>query len=73
MFQLKTIINTYGTKIKYALRVVFFVAMIIAIRTYVNYLTVVDSIETVDARTISVQNEMDYTQNFQKKYLSSNY
>jgi hypothetical protein len=27
----------------------------------------------VDARTISVQNEMDYTQNFQKKYLSSNY
>jgi hypothetical protein len=73
MFQLKTIINTYGTKIKYALRVVFFVAMIIAIRTYVNYLTVVDSIETVDARTISVQNEMDYTQNFQKKYLASDY
>ncbi len=73
MFQLKTIINTYGTKIKYALRVVFFVAMIIAIRTYVNYLTVVDSIETVDARTASVQNEMDYTQNFQKKYLASDY
>ena len=73
MFQLKTIINTYGTKIKYALRVVFFIAMIIAIRTYVNYLTVVDSIETVDARTASVQNEMDYTQNFQKKYLASDY
>ena len=47
--------------------------MIFAIRTYVNYLTVVDSIETVDARTAAVQNEMDYAQNFQKKYLASDY
>ena len=73
MFQLKSILNTYWTKIKYALRVVFFIAMIFAIRTYVNYLTVVDSIETVDARTAAVQNEMDYAQNFQKKYLASDY
>jgi hypothetical protein len=47
--------------------------MIVAIRTYVNYLTVVNSIESVDALAASVQNEMDYTQNFQKKYLSSDY
>lgn len=73
MFQLKSILNTYWTKIKYGLRVVFFITMIIAIRTYVNYLAVVDSIETVDARTASVQNEMDYAQNFQKKYLASDY
>lgn len=73
MFQLKSILNTYWTKIKYALRVIFFIAMIFAIRTYVNYLTVVDSIETVDARTAAVQNEMDYAQNFQKKYLASDY
>ena len=73
MFQLKTLLNSHWTKIKYALRVVFFIAMIIAIRTYVNYLVVVDSIETVDARTVSVQNEMDYAQNFQKKYLASDY
>ena len=66
-------LNLYWTKIKYTLRVVFFIAMIFAIRTYVNYLTVVDSIETVDARTASVQNEMDYAQNFQKKYLASDY
>ena len=73
MFKLKTILNLYWTKIKYALWVAFFVAMIFAIRTYVNYLTVVDSIETVDARTAAVQNEMDYAQNFQKKYLASDY
>ena len=73
MFQLKIILNTYWTKIKYALRVVFFVAMIFAIRTYVNYLTVMDSIEAVDARTMAVQNEMDYAENFQKKYLASDY
>ncbi|MBO7095130.1 hypothetical protein J6V86_02985 [bacterium] len=47
--------------------------MIIAIRTYVNYLVVMDSIETVNERTVSVQNEMDYAQNFQKKYLASDY
>ena len=73
MFKLKTILNLYWTKIKYALRVVFFVAMIFAIRTYVNYLTVMESIETVNARTASVKNEMDYAQNFQKKYLASDY
>ena len=73
MFQLKSILNTYWTKVKYALWVVFFVVMIFAVRTYVNYLAVVDSIETVDARTAAVQNEMDYAENFQKKYLASDY
>ena len=73
MFQLKAILDTYWTKIKYALWVALFIAMIFAIRTYVNYLTVVDSIETVNDRTESVQNEMDYAQNFQKKYLASDY
>lgn len=73
MFQLKSILNTYWTKMKYALWIVFFIVMIFAIRTYVNYLAVVDSIETVDARTASVQNEMDYAENFQKKYLASDY
>ena len=47
--------------------------MIVAIRTYVNYLVVVDSIKTVDNITDLVQNEMDYAQNFQKKYLASDY
>ena len=73
MFQLKALLNTYWTRIKYALRAIFFFAMIFAIRTYVNYLTVVDSIKTVDLRTESVQREMDYAQNFQKKYLASDY
>ena len=73
MFKLKNILNIYWTKIKYGLRVVLFIAMIFAIRTYVNYLIVVDSIETVNARTSSVQNEIDYAQNFQKKYLASDY
>ena len=73
MFKLKTILDLYWTKIKYALWVAFFVAMIFAIRTYVNYLNVVEEINKVNARTASVQNEMDYAQNFQKKYLASDY
>ena len=73
MFQLKSILNNHWTKIKYGLWILFFIAMIIAIRTYVNYLVVMDSIGTVNERTASVQNEMDYAQNFQKKYLASDY
>jgi hypothetical protein len=47
--------------------------MIVAIKTYTNYGTVMESIKTVNARTENVQNEMDYAQNFQKKYLASDY
>ena len=73
MFQLKTILDIYWTKIKYALRILVFGVGIFAIKAYVNYLNVVESIKTVDSRTASVQNEMDYAQNFQKKYLASDY
>ena len=59
--------------IKYGLRALFLIVMIVAITTYVNYLRVVEEIDKVDARTASVQNEMDYAQNFQKKYLASDY
>ena len=47
--------------------------MIFAIRTYVNYLNVVEEINKVDSRTANVKEEMDYAQNFQKKYLASDY
>ena len=73
MFRLKTIINEYWTKIKYGLWILVFVLMIVAIKTYTNYGTVMESIKTVNARTENVQNEMDYAQNFQKKYLASDY
>ena len=73
MFQLKTILNDHWTKIKYALWILFFVTMIWAIRTYVNYLAVVDSISTVSKRTANIQNEMDYAENFESKYLQSDY
>ena len=73
MFRLKTIINEYWTKIKYGLWILVFALMILAIKTYTNYGTVMESIKTVNARATSVQNEMDYAQNFQKKYLASDY
>ena len=73
MFQLKTILNEYWTMIKYILLIVFFIAMIIAINTYEKYLSVNDSILTVNNRTAYIENEMDYAQNFQAKYLDSDY
>ncbi len=38
-----------------------------------NYLAVVDSISTVSKRTANIQNEMDYAENFESKYLQSDY
>jgi hypothetical protein len=47
--------------------------MLLAIRTYINYMTIIDTTNTVKRRTVSVQTEMDYAQNFQAKYLASEY
>ena len=73
MFQLKTILNEYWTMIKYILLIVFFIIMIVAINQYEKYLSVNESIVTVNNRTAYIQNEMDYAQNFQAKYLDSDY
>ncbi len=47
--------------------------MIWAIRTYVNYLAVVESIGTVSNRTENIKEEIDYAKNFESKYLQSDY
>jgi hypothetical protein len=47
--------------------------MLLAIRTYINYITIIDTTNTVKKRTANVQNELDYSQNFQAKYLASEY
>lgn len=73
MFQLKTILNRYWTKIKYALWLILFFWMIVAIRTYVHYLSVTEQISIVNNKTKDIQEEMDYAQNFQQEYLKSKY
>jgi hypothetical protein len=73
MPNLKHIIDTYGSRLKYLLFVVLILVMLLAIRTYINYVTIIDTTNTVKRRTANVQNELDYSQNFQSKYLASEY
>jgi hypothetical protein len=73
MLNLKHLIDTYGSKLKYLLFIILILVMLLAIRTYINYMTIIDTTNTVKKRTASVQTEMDYVQNFQAKYLASEY
>ena len=73
MFQIKSFINSYGTQLKYGLMFVLLFSMIIAIRTYTNYISIIDTTEAVNKRSKNVQSELDYASNFQNKYLSSEY
>jgi hypothetical protein len=73
MFQLKHIIDTYGSRVKYLLFGILILVMLLAIRTYINYITIIDTTDAVRKRSAWVQNEMEYSKNFQTKYLSSEY
>jgi len=73
MFHIKSFITNYGTQLKYGLLFVLLFSMIIAIRTYTNYINIIDTTESVDKRRRNVQRESDYASNFQNKYLSSEY
>ncbi|MDR2541715.1 MAG: hypothetical protein LBD11_08505 [Candidatus Peribacteria bacterium] len=73
MLPIKHIIDQYSSRIKWGLAVVLFLVMILAIRTIINYQTIIDTTDSVKRRTATVQNAMEYAQNFQAKYLASEY
>ncbi|MDR2415681.1 MAG: hypothetical protein LBD75_03595 [Candidatus Peribacteria bacterium] len=73
MLPIKQIIDTYGSRIKYFLFGILIFVMLVAIRTYINYVTIIDTTATVRKRSAFVQSEADYAKNFQMKYLSSEY
>lgn len=47
--------------------------MLIAIKTYVNYSTIVDEIENVNNNINAVEQEIAYAEQFYSKYLDSEY
>ena len=73
MFQIKHVLIAYGTKIKYVLGIVLLFVMIVAIRTYINYVAIIDTTDAVNRRSASVENEMNFAQYFHSKYLESEY
>lgn len=71
--QLSTIIKQHWNKIKILWLVVAIVAMIMAVRTYINYSTIKDAIINVEYNIDYVEEEIAYTNKFLKKYLDSEY
>ena len=49
------------------------VFMLMAIQIYMNYVTIIESTETIKRQNIKVQEEIDYINNYQLRYLDSNH
>ena len=49
------------------------VFMLMAIQIYMNYVTIIESTETIKKQNIKVQEEIDYINNYQLRYLDSNH
>ncbi|MDD2537066.1 MAG: hypothetical protein PHU61_01090 [Candidatus Absconditabacteria bacterium] len=73
MFHIKDFLITYGSRIKYVLSFVFIIVMLLAIRTYTNYTIIISTTNNVDEKSRITQQELDYAQNFESKYLASEY
>lgn len=70
---LSKIISKYWNIIKILGTFLAIIAMIIAIRTYINYTTIQDAIIKVNMDIENAKEEIDYTNKFLKKYLDSDF
>lgn len=71
--KLNQIITDHGNKIKFAGIFIFIVAMLISIKTYTNYHTIIEAIEDVNVNIKNIEDEIAYSNNFLKAYLDSEY
>ncbi|HKL44234.1 MAG TPA: hypothetical protein VJ892_03070 [Candidatus Absconditabacterales bacterium] len=67
------IIDKHGNKLKIGGLVLAIVAMIMAVRTYINYTTIRDAITNVEVEIQKAKQEIAYTEKFLKPYLDSEY
>jgi len=70
---LSKIISKHGNIIKILGTFFAIIAMIMAIRTYINYTTIQDAIIKVNMDIENANEEIEYTNKFLKKYLDSDF
>ena len=70
---IQKIVTRHWNKIKVFWWIFAIVVMLIAIKTYVNYSTIVDEIKNVNNNINAVEQEIAYAENFYSKYLDSEY
>ena len=73
MEYIKALLRKYPNRIKYGLVIVDIFAMIIAIRTYVNYVSIETAIEDATMQQQLKTDELAFTQNFLVNYEKSEY
>ena len=71
--QILAIIDNYGTLIKYSLIVLLPILIILDAKTYINYMTIQDSISAVKEDVKLLDEEIAYNENFLDPYLDSDY
>lgn len=73
MEEIKALLRKYPNRIKYGIFILDVFAMIIAIRTYVNYVSIETAIETATIEQQTKTDELAFTQNFLVNYEKSDY
>lgn len=73
MKNLVKFIQRYSTQLKYLWLIVFILSMIVAIRTYLNYIAILDAIWSVNQEIEKKTQEINHVENFLNKYLLSHY
>lgn len=70
---LKIYVKKYSAYIKWWLVIATIFFMLMAIQVYTNFLTIIEATELTNLQTQKIQEEMDYINNFQLKYLDSDH
>ncbi len=73
MEYIRTLLRRYPNRIKYGILILDIFAMIVAIRTYVNYISIETAIEDATIQQQVKTDELAFTQNFLVNYEKSEY
>jgi len=73
MDYIRALLRKYPNRIKYGILILDIFAMIIAIRTYVNYVSIETAIADATLQQQSQTDELNFTQNFLVNYEKSDY
>lgn len=73
MEYIKALLRRYPNRIKYSLMIVDFLAMLLAIKTYMNYVSIETAIDDAIIEQQTKTDELAFTQNFLINYEKSEY
>lgn len=71
--EIKQFLKEHDSLLKRWCFIASLVFMLMAIQIYMNYVTIIESTETIKRQNIKVQEEIDYINNYQLRYLDSNH